>query len=135
MTLEPDNVDALAQLGYIVGARGNYAEAEKILRRATMLSDRHFYAYYDLGRLLVKVGRYDEALPILRHGAALKPNNVSVHYQQFIVLSRLKRKDEAERELAIFKQLAEAERKSGRRDEDDGENPDDSTTEAPPRER
>ena len=132
LALRPADPDTLAQLGFIVGERGNFAEAERLLRHALDLNNRHFYANYDLGRLLVKLKRYDEALPRLQHGATLKPHNASVHYQQFIALSRLKRKDEAARELAIFKQLAEEARKSGRPDEADIENPAEPPTDAPP---
>ena len=53
ISLQPDNVDALAQLGFVLGERGDYVEAEKLLRRAIGLSDLHFFAHYDLGRLLV----------------------------------------------------------------------------------
>jgi tetratricopeptide (TPR) repeat protein len=42
LALQPDNVDTLAQLGFIVGERGNFAEAEKFLRRAIVLSAKHF---------------------------------------------------------------------------------------------
>jgi tetratricopeptide (TPR) repeat protein len=101
-------VNALAQLGFVTGERGDLAEAERLFRRALALSDKHFYAYYDLGRLLVKARRYEEALPLLRRGAEIKPDNAGVHYQQFIALSRLKRAAEAERALAVFKRLEEA---------------------------
>ncbi len=104
-------MDALAQLGFIIGERDRYAEAEKVLRSAIAIDEKHFYANYDLGRLLVKSKRYEESLSVLSRAAALKPKDASVHYQLFIALSRLKRKEEAERELATFKQL-DAARKS-----------------------
>jgi superkiller protein 3 len=123
LTLRPDNVDTLAQLGFIVGERDRHLEAEKLLHRAIAINNKHFYANYDLGRILVKSKRYEEALPILKHAATLKSRNPGVHYQMFIALSRLKRKDEADRELAVFKQL-EADRKAHPEAEDDDvENP------------
>ena len=84
------------------------AEAETALRGAIAINDKHFYANYDLGRLLLRSQRYDQALLTLQHAAALKPGNPSVHYQLFMALSRLKRKDEAQHELTTFKQLDEA---------------------------
>jgi hypothetical protein len=36
-----------------------------------------------------------------------------IHYQLFTAYSRLKRREDAERELAIFKRLEEARKKSG----------------------
>jgi Flp pilus assembly protein TadD len=122
LALEPANSDALAQLGFILGERGQLAEAEQLLRRARALQPGHFYANYDLGRLLVKAGRYDEAIPVLQHAAELRPNNASVHYQLFLAFSRLKRKDEAERELALFRRLDEerkARERSGQATEDE----------------
>ena len=132
LTLRPNNVDTLAQLGFIVGERDRMLEAEKLLRHAIGINDKHFYANYDLGRILVKMKRYEEALVVLKHAATLKARNPSVHYQMFIALSRLKQKDEAERELAIFKEL-EAERKARPRFEDDDvENPENTSSEAQP---
>ena len=107
LALEPGNVNALAQLGFVLIERNQITEAETLLRRSLAISDRHFYANYDLGRLLVKSRRYEEALPVLQHAAALRSNNPGVHYQLFMALSRLKRKEEADRELATFKQLDE----------------------------
>ena len=118
LVLEPDNVNALAQLGFVVLGRDRVDEAERLLRRAIAITDKHFYANYDLGRLLVKSRRYEESLAILQHAATLKPKNPGVHYQLFIALSRLKRKQEADRELATFKTLEE-ERKAGREPEDE----------------
>ncbi len=90
------------------------------MRSALAIDDKHFYANYDLGRLLLKSRRYEESLAILQHAATLKPKNASVHYQMFIALSRLKRREEARQELAIFNQLDE-ERKAQPKQDDDTE--------------
>lgn len=119
LVLKPDNADALAQLGFIVGERDNLAEAEQLLRRAIVVGPKHFYAHIDLGRLLVKSRRYEEALPILQEAVTLRPSNPDAHYQLFMALSRLKRKDDANRELVIFKRLAEERKQRGRDDEND----------------
>jgi len=127
LALDSNNVNALAQLGFVLLERGRPAEAETTLRRAININDKHFYANYDLGRLLVRSHRYDQALPILEHAVTLKPNNPGVHYQLFMALSRLKRKDDADRELATFKQLDEARKARPRSEtgveEDDLQNP------------
>lgn len=125
LELESDNVNTLAQLGFVLLERDRITEAEAMLRRSIAISDQHFYANYDLGRLLVKSRRYGEALPILQHAAALKPNNPSVHYQLFMALSRLKRKEEADRELITFKQLEEERKSRPPREEVEVENMDD----------
>ncbi|MFS8086511.1 MAG: tetratricopeptide repeat protein, partial [Acidobacteriota bacterium] len=69
LALKEGNVDALAQLGFVIGESGRNAEAEKLLRRAVTLDPRHFYANYDLARLLVRTRRYEEAIAVLT-GAA-----------------------------------------------------------------
>ena len=113
LALRDGNVDALAQLGFVVGDRGRDAEAEKLLRRAVALDPRHFYAHYELGRLLVRTKRYDEAIGVLTGAARIRARDPGVHYQLFLAYSRLKRKDDAERELAVFKQC-DAESKARR---------------------
>ena len=100
-------MNALAQLGFVLLEQNQTAEAERTLRRAIAVNAGHFYANYDLGRLLVRTQRYAEAMPVLTHAASLKPQNSSVHYQLFLALSRLKRKDDADNELKIFKELEE----------------------------
>jgi tetratricopeptide (TPR) repeat protein len=111
--LKAESVDALAQLGFVVGERGRDAEAEGILRRAVALDARHFYANYDLGRLLVRGRRYDEALAVLTGAARIRSGDAGVHYQLFIVYTRTNKKTDADRELQLFKRLDE-ERKARR---------------------
>jgi Flp pilus assembly protein TadD len=106
--LQPDNADVLGNLGYIASQRGEHQEAERLLRRAIALDPNSFPAYHDLGRLLVKQKEYDEALGILQRGAELNKKDPGVHYQLFLAYSRLRKKVEADRELATFKQLDEA---------------------------
>ena len=113
LALRDGNVDALAQLGFVVGDRGRDAEAEKLLRRAVSLDPRHFYANYELGRLLVRTKRYDEAIRVLGDASRIRARDPGIHYQLFIAYTRLKRKDDADRELAIFKQY-DAESKARR---------------------
>jgi tetratricopeptide (TPR) repeat protein len=111
LRLKPGSADALAQLGFVVGERGRDAEAERVLREAIGREARHFYANYDLGRLLVRGRRYGEALKVLGAAARIRESDPGVRYQMFLALSRLGRKEEAERELALFRKL-DAERKA-----------------------
>jgi len=111
LALKDNNVDALAQLGFVLEQRGLDAEAEKFLRRAIAVDPRHFYATYDLGRVLVHAKRYDEAIPVLTAAVQIRPRDAGVHYQMFIAYTRLKRTDDADRELKLFKQY-EAENKA-----------------------
>jgi tetratricopeptide (TPR) repeat protein len=107
LTLDSNNVNTLAQLGFVLVERDRMPDAERFLRRALALNDKHFYANYDLARLLVRTRRYADALPVLKYAVLLKPNDPGVHYQLFMALSRLQRKAEADQELATFKELEE----------------------------
>jgi tetratricopeptide (TPR) repeat protein len=118
LALRDGNVDALAQLGFVMGDRGRDAEAEKLLRRAVSLDPRHFYANYELGRLLVRTKRYDDAIAVLAGAAQIRERDPGVHYQLFMAYTRLKRKADADRELAVFKQYdAESKARRGQEDE------------------
>jgi Flp pilus assembly protein TadD len=85
-------------------------EAERLLRSAVKLNDKHFPAQYDLGRLLVRMKRYEEAVPMLQRVTTLSASDPGAHYQLFLAYSRLKRKADADQSLARFKVL-EQERK------------------------
>jgi tetratricopeptide (TPR) repeat protein len=115
LALKDGNVDALAQLGFVLDERGQIAEAEKVLRRAVATDARHFFANYDLGRVLVHAKQYEEALDMLMAAGRIRPRDPGVHYQLFMAYTRLKRKDDADRELKLFKQY-ETESKSQRSD-------------------
>jgi len=105
--LKPDYVDALALSGAIRLDQGDFAEAEKSLRKAVSINNKHYNAIYDLGRLLFKTKRGLEALNYFQIAAKIKPDNPEVHYQLFLVYTRLKRKTEADQEFELFKQLTD----------------------------
>jgi len=61
----------LALLGAIIDGGGDFAESERLLRRAIAVDSKHFNAHHDLGRLLVRAHHYGDALPILQGTATL----------------------------------------------------------------
>jgi len=117
LELDPNNADAIANLGYIASEQGNSEEAEKLLRRAITLNAKLYPPHYDLGRLLVRLKRYEEGVQVLQGSAVMNANDPGVHYQLFIAFSRLKRKEDAQRELTTFQKL-ESVRKTRQRSED-----------------
>ena len=60
--------------------------------------------------MLVRSRRYQESIVFLERAAALQPDDPDVHYQLFLALSRLKRQTDADRELATYKRLTEAQK-------------------------
>ncbi len=120
LAMQDGNVNALAQLGFVLDQRGLDDEAEKLLRRAVATEPRHFYANFDLGRVLVHTKQYEQAITPLMTAEQIRPHDIGAHYQLFIVFSHLKRKEDADRELKLFRQY-EAESKIADGDEEEVE--------------
>ena len=62
LKLSPKDADLLNDLGYCHYGRGDWAEAEKCLRRAVALRPDHRRAWVNLGLVLGRQGRWDEAI-------------------------------------------------------------------------
>ena len=107
LAIEPNYVDALALAGALLMDHGDLTGAERPLRRAITINNRHYNANYDLGRLLLKTNRAAEALAFFQTAAKLNAANPDVHYQLFLTYSRLKRKPEADQEFKLFKGLSD----------------------------
>jgi tetratricopeptide (TPR) repeat protein len=61
-----EHADALCNLGLILKARGDYAEAEAMLRRAVAAAPQNRVPVYNLGNLYQQLRRLDEAVPCFR---------------------------------------------------------------------
>ena len=94
-------IPAEADADRALGERGRDAEAEQILRRAVALDARHFYANYDLGRLLVRARRYDEAVAQCRRAMELDPGSISTH---IVLRWCYEMKGMCEEALAVYEQ-------------------------------
>ena len=92
----PDHILALNNLGAVLGATGNLAEAASVFQRAIIVDTTNSIAHKNLGSVLLAMRRYDEALLALRIAQRLEPDNVDV----LITLSNLY-KDVGEIENAV----------------------------------
>lgn len=95
------------------------ARVEKYLTRAVELEPDFAQAHLALAKLDVRAGRWPEAAAQFERVIRLDPQSAEAHYQLARVYVRLKKTGEAERELAVFKHLSDAQkekRETDRRD-------------------
>ena len=70
--LEVDsNAEVYYNMGYILSMRGNFEEAIKSFRKATLINNQHARAFKQMGLVYQKMGRLDEAQGCLEHAAEL----------------------------------------------------------------
>jgi cellulose synthase operon protein C len=84
--------------------------AEKYLARAVELDPSFAAARLALAKLHVRTGRWAEAAEQFEHVVRLEPGLAEAHYQLGRVYARLKRTADAQRELATFKRLSDAQK-------------------------
>ena len=79
LTLSPQHADASYNLGILLQARGNFADAALAYRNAITLRPDFAGAYSNLGTALQELGRLDEAIAIYRDAIALQPDFAMAH--------------------------------------------------------
>jgi Flp pilus assembly protein TadD len=102
--LDPGSASAHYNLGSSLARSGQFAEAERHLRRALKTSP-NAQTYTGLGIVLWQTGRTDEAIVNLRAAIEADPNNEAAHRTLAQVLESLGRTDEARRETETAKAL------------------------------
>ena len=76
---EPSNFFALLMLGGIESDLGNFAEAEKLLERASRINPRSPEALGSYGNVLIARGRIDDAVRVLTEAIRLQPRNPATY--------------------------------------------------------
>ncbi|MDR2352051.1 MAG: tetratricopeptide repeat protein [Deltaproteobacteria bacterium] len=66
-----DNAEVYYNLGYILSVRGDFEEALKNFRRATLINGQHAKAFMQMGVIYQKLGNIDVAQQYLEHAAEL----------------------------------------------------------------
>jgi Flp pilus assembly protein TadD len=92
---------AHTNLGWLLTAQGNLAEAESHYREALRLKSDNEDAHYDYGNMLVKAGRFDEATAQYRQALQLNPADAEVWNNLGVVLYQEHRTPES---VACFRQ-------------------------------
>ena len=74
----PSDADAMALLASVIVERGEFAEAEKLLRQSLKLAPTKPVPWINLGRLLQQTGQWGEAVAVYEHAANLFPTHLEV---------------------------------------------------------
>ncbi|MBI4863418.1 MAG: tetratricopeptide repeat protein, partial [Candidatus Riflebacteria bacterium] len=96
LELEPGHVEAHANLGVALQARGRPVEAEACYRRALELRPDFVLAHANLGVVLQAQGRSAEAEACCRRALELAPDDTEAHYNLGVVVQTRMRPAEAE---------------------------------------
>lgn len=77
---EPKNADALALLGLVLGAKGDYAGGIASIDNALVQDPKSALFHFHRGTLLTTAHQLPEAIRSFHHAVALKPNFPQAHY-------------------------------------------------------
>jgi tetratricopeptide (TPR) repeat protein len=92
-------------LGMLRRQRGEWTEAEALLREALAIDPALAQAHYELGTVLEARGAMEPAVASLRAAAAAAPGYAEPHYALARILRRLGRVNESEAAMATFVKL------------------------------
>ena len=116
LTIEPHDVDALYELGFVNLQESKRDEAMRLFRQVLAAHPDYADAQYEVGKMLMDDGKAQQALPHLEAAAKLDPNKAYVHYQLQAAYRKLARTSDANRELAIYEKMKAASRAQAQQD-------------------
>jgi tetratricopeptide (TPR) repeat protein len=96
---DPQNVDALSNLGVVYFRTGKIGSAESTLKKALTIAPDDDFVLTTLGIVHYRQSRFDEALKELRKAIELNPNSATAHNYLGITASQKGRQQEAEKEM------------------------------------
>jgi tetratricopeptide (TPR) repeat protein len=101
----PQNDEALANLGALLYERAELEGAAECFRRAAQLQPGDALAYYNLGSVLEEAGQLDEAREHLRRAVELRPSYPDAHYNLALVCEKLGALNEARQHWLRYVEL------------------------------
>jgi Flp pilus assembly protein TadD len=101
---DPNNLDALSNLGVVYVRSGNLRSAESTLKEAVAIAPDNDFLLTTLGIVQYRQSKFDDAIAELRKAIAINPNSATAHNYLGIAASQKGRQQEAEKE--IFQALA-----------------------------
>ena len=96
---DPENVDALSNLGVVYFRIGKIRSAESMLKKALAIAPNDDFVLTTLGIVHYRQSRFDEALKELRKAIELNPDSATAHNYLGITASQKGRQQEAEKEM------------------------------------
>ena len=104
----PDDADALLNLGMILSDKGELAEAVDALNRFLLINPDHAHGWVALGVAQVRMGEEKEAIESLQKAVVLNPKDGYPHKNLGAILARLGREELAVKHLQLATQLLPA---------------------------
>jgi Flp pilus assembly protein TadD len=101
---DPNNLDALSNLGVVYVRGGNLRSAESTLKKAVAIAPDNDFLLTTLGIVQYRQSKFDDAIAELTKAIAINPNSATAHNYLGIAASQKGRQQEAEKE--IFQALA-----------------------------
>jgi len=96
---DPNNLDALSNLGVVYFRSGKTQSAESTLKQALIIAPNDDHVLTTLGIVHYRQSRFDEALKELRKAIEINPNSATAHNYLGITASQKGRQQEAEKEM------------------------------------
>jgi tetratricopeptide (TPR) repeat protein len=96
---DPENLDALSNLGVVYFRTGKIRSAESTLKKALAIAPNDDFVLTTLGIVHYRQSRFDDALEELRKAIEINPNSATAHNYLGITASQKGRQQEAEKEM------------------------------------
>ena len=96
---DPNNLDALSNLGVVYFRTGKIGTAESTLKKALAIAPNDDFVLTTLGIVHYRQSRFDDALGELRKAIEINPNSATAHNYLGITASQKGRQQEAEKEM------------------------------------
>ena len=96
---DPNNLDALSNLGVVYFRSGKTETAESTLKKALAIAPNDASVLTTLGIVHYRQSKFDEALKELRKAVEINPNSATAHNYLGITASQKGRQQEAEKEM------------------------------------
>jgi tetratricopeptide (TPR) repeat protein len=105
LSINPEHVDALINLGMLSYELGNLEKAAGCFQRAVELAPENPIARFNLGSVLEEMGKFQEARQQLRLAVRLNPHYADAHYNLAFVCDKLGAHSEAREHWALYIEL------------------------------
>jgi Flp pilus assembly protein TadD len=96
---DPNNLDALSNLGVVYVRSGNLRSAESTLEKAVAIAPDNDFLLTTLGIVQYRQSKFDEAIVQLTKAIAINPKSATAHNYLGIAASQKGRQQEAEKEI------------------------------------
>jgi len=96
---DPNNLDALSNLGAVYVRSGNLRSAESTLKKAVDIAPDNDFLRTTLGIVQYRQSKFDDAIAELTKAVAINPNSATAHNYLGIAASQKGRQKEAEKEI------------------------------------